>query len=142
MTIVVGYAPKPEGRAALAHAVQEAALRREPILVMNSSRGDALADDAFAPESDIAQVRRLLSDAGVEHEVRQPVRGREAAEEIVSAAEEVGAGLIVIGLRRRSPVGKLLMGSTAQRVLLAASCPVLAVKTGPDKIGPDKAGPD
>ena len=56
------------------------------------------------------------------------IRGREASEEILAVAKEHRAELIVIGLRRRSPVGKLLMGSTAQRVLLDAACPVLAVK--------------
>ena len=56
------------------------------------------------------------------------MRGREASEEIVRAADEARADLIVIGLRHRSPVGKLLMGSTAQSVLLDAECPVLAVK--------------
>jgi nucleotide-binding universal stress UspA family protein len=46
----------------------------------------------------------------------------------IAAADRTDAEFIVIGLRRRSPVGKLLLGSNAQRVLLDASCPVLAVK--------------
>ena len=53
----------------------------------------------------------------------------EAAEDLVSVAESHDAELIVIGLRRRTPVGKLILGSNAQRILLDASCPVLAVKS-------------
>ena len=66
--------------------------------------------------------------AGIEHDVRGLVRGNEPAEDVVDVAEENNAELIVIGLRRRSPVGKLIMGSNAQRILLDAECPVLAVK--------------
>jgi nucleotide-binding universal stress UspA family protein len=58
------------------------------------------------------------------------VRGLEPAEDLLKVAEEVSAELIIIGLRRRSPVGKLILGSTAQRILLDAPCPVLAVKAG------------
>jgi nucleotide-binding universal stress UspA family protein len=47
---------------------------------------------------------------------------------MVEIADEEGADLIVIGLRRRSPVGKLVLGSNAQDILLSANCPVLAVK--------------
>jgi nucleotide-binding universal stress UspA family protein len=65
-----------------------------------------------------------------EHVILQPVRGHDAANEVLEAADDHGAELIVIGLRRRTPVGKLIMGSTAQRILLEASCPVLAVKAG------------
>ncbi|MEN8584045.1 universal stress protein [Burkholderia sp. RS01] len=54
----------------------------------------------------------------------------DAANEVLDAAEKYRAELIVIGLRKRTPVGKLIMGSTAQQILLEASCPVLAVKAG------------
>jgi nucleotide-binding universal stress UspA family protein len=128
MTIVVGYAPTGEGRAALSRAVEEALQRRLRLVVVNSSRGDALADSGFAAEAEIVAIRGQLEQAGVEFEVRRPVRGKEAAEEVIGAATEVGASLIVIGLRRRTPVGKLILGSNAQRILLDAECPVLAVK--------------
>ena len=68
------------------------------------------------------------TSAGIEHEVQQPTAGRDAAEEILRIAGEQDATLIVIGIRYRTPVGKLLLGSTAQQVLLEAKCPVLAVK--------------
>jgi nucleotide-binding universal stress UspA family protein len=54
--------------------------------------------------------------------------GVDVAEQVLAVADEVSASLVVIGLRRRSPVGKLIMGSVAQRILLSADCPVLAVK--------------
>ena len=50
------------------------------------------------------------------------------AGEIVDLATELDADMIVIGMRRRSPVGKLFLGSAAQDVLLNASVPVLAVR--------------
>jgi nucleotide-binding universal stress UspA family protein len=128
VTIVVGYVPKPEGRAALQRAVAEASLRRENLLVINASRGDAYADARFAPEEDLAAVRAELAETGVPFEVRQLVRGADPADEVLGAAAEAKAPLIVIGLRRRTPVGKLIMGSTSQRILLEADCPVLAVK--------------
>ena len=131
MTIVVGYVPKPEGRAALHAAVEQARLRGEPLYVLNSSRGDADVDSSFAGEDDLAEVRRVLDDSGVAYEVEQHVAGREGAEEVVAAAEQRRASLVVIGLRRRTPTGKLLFGSDAQRILLDAPCPVLAVKSVP-----------
>jgi nucleotide-binding universal stress UspA family protein len=130
VTIVVGYIPTPEGRAALAAAIEEAFRRDKSLLVLNASRGDAYADPSFAPEAELASVREQLSAAGVGFDVRQLVRGKEPADEVVEAAADVDAELIVIGLRRRSAVGKLILGSTAQRILLDAPCPVLAVKAG------------
>jgi len=128
MVIVVAYVPKPEGRAALHRGIEEARLRNARLVVLNSAKGDAYVDPHFASVQDLEIVKSQLDGAGVEHELRQPVRGKEAADEVVELAEETGAELIVIGMRRRSPVGKLVLGSTAQRVLLDARCPVLAVK--------------
>lgn len=128
MTVVVAYAPTREGDAALARALDEAAVRGTNVVVVNASRGDAWVDDAFVQGESLEQLRSTLAQARVPTELRQPVRGREPAEEVVDAATELGAELIVVGMRRRTPVGKLLMGSTAQRILLTASVPVLAVK--------------
>ncbi len=129
-TIVVGYVPKPEGHAALHRAAEEAKLRDMRLVVVNSHRGgrEFDRDDAIEAEKQLDEVRDMLKDTGVEHEVRQLVRGLDPADDLVNVATEVDADIIVIGLRRRSPVGKLILGSNAQRVLLDAPCPVLAVK--------------
>jgi nucleotide-binding universal stress UspA family protein len=131
-TIVVGYVPKPEGKAALRRAAEEAKLRGLRLLVVNSHRGgrEFDRDDAIESEAQLAEVKSELNSYGVEHDVRQLVRGMDPAEDLVNVANEVNADIIVIGLRRRSPVGKLILGSNAQRVLLDAPCPVLAVKAG------------
>jgi nucleotide-binding universal stress UspA family protein len=129
-TIVVGYVPKPEGKAALRRAAEEAKLRGMRLVVVNSHRGGREFDseDAIESEAQLQEVKSELAVHGVEHDVRQLVRGMDPAEDLVNVANEVGAEMIVIGLRRRSPVGKLILGSNAQRVLLDAPCPVLAVK--------------
>ena len=128
MTVVVGYVPTPEGEAAVRHGIAEAELRDAHLVVVNTSRGDAAVDARWADEQQLAQLELLLADAGVPHEVVHVTRGREAAEEILETAEQRRASLVVIGLRRRTPLGKLLLGSTAQRVLLEAECPVVGVK--------------
>jgi nucleotide-binding universal stress UspA family protein len=129
-TIVVGYVPKPEGRAALQRAAEEAKLRGSRLVVVNSHRGgrEFDRDDAIETEAQLEEVKSVLASSGVEFDVRQLVRGMDPAEDLVNVAGEVSADLIIIGLRRRSPVGKLILGSNAQRVLLDAPCPVLAVK--------------
>ena len=126
MSVVVGYVPTREGEIALEHAVAEARSRGTSLVVVNTSRGDALVDQRYVDQEQLAALEARLD--GVDHLVVHTMRGREASEEILAVAQEHRADLIVIGLRRRSPLGKLLMGSTAQRVLLDAPCPVLAVK--------------
>lgn len=128
--IVVGYVPKPEGEAALRLAAEEAKLRDASLVIVNSHRGGPGfdRDDAVESEAQLERVRSALKADKVEYEIRQLVRGLDPAEDLINVAAEVSADLIVIGLRRRSPVGKLILGSNAQRILLDAHCPVLAVK--------------
>jgi nucleotide-binding universal stress UspA family protein len=128
MTIVVGYAPTPAGRAALTTAIAEARKSDRPLVVVNTSRGDALDDPAFAQPADLDWVRATLEEAGVTFTIRQEVRGREAADELIDVLDEVGAELCVIGIRRRSAVGKMVLGSNAHRILMDSPCPVLTVR--------------
>lgn len=128
MAVVVGYVPGPPGAAALHAGLQEARLRGARVIVVNASRGDALVDDRFVQGPALDELRARLEESGLAYEIRQPVRGRDITDEVVDVVEEVGADLVVIGLRKRSAVGKLLLGSAAQRLLLEVPCPVLAVK--------------
>jgi nucleotide-binding universal stress UspA family protein len=115
--IVVGYSAKPEGRAALRRAIEEAQVRNSELVIVHTS-----------PELELADLRGELAATGIPHRITGSADVEDPAEELINAAESAGADFIVIGLRRRSPVGKRLLGSNAQRVLLDASCPVLAVK--------------
>ncbi len=125
MTVVVGYIPNEYGEAALEAALTEARRRDLKIVVVNTSKGDAFVDTKFASQDRLEELEGRFGD--VEHEVRQTV-GLDVAEELLKIADEVGAQLLVIGMRHRTPVGKLLMGSVAQRILLDSKVPVLAVK--------------
>ena len=128
MTIVVGYVPKPEGEAALERAVEEARLRAEDLVIVNSSSGGSYADASWATDEQLAAVRERVDAAGVRYEVVHSVVGREPADHVVDVADRTRASLLVIGLRRRTAVGKFLMGSSASMILMQSPCPVLAVK--------------
>ena len=127
MSIVVGYLATLEGRAALDAAVQESSSRKDRVVVVVSTRPDEPAEQRHDLDVALDSVHRELETAGVDHEIRVLVGG-DVAEDLLSTAEETKARLVVIGLRRRSPVGKLILGVNAQRVLFDAPCPVLTVK--------------
>jgi len=127
VTVVIGYIPNAYGEAALTLGLQEAQTRHLSVVVVNASRGDALVDKRFVAEGDLAALDQRLTDSGIDHRIHQSV-GVDVGSEIVRAAEESHAELVVIGIRTRSPVGKALMGSVAQTVIMDAPCPVLTVR--------------
>ena len=118
--VIAGHVPTPEGRAALRHAAREARLRGLPLLVVNMSKD---GHDSTI-ESDLAE----LDASGVEVSIAPP-DALEPGDRVIKAAQETDAALIVLGIRHRSRVGKFLLGSSVQHILLDANCPVLAVKT-------------
>jgi nucleotide-binding universal stress UspA family protein len=128
MTILVGYIPTPQGEAALAAAITEARAHDDSVLVINMSRDDKLVDAHRAEGSDLDRLDADLAESGVPHEVRRIEHGTDPADQILEVVDREHPRMLVIGIRHRSAVGKLLLGSTAQRLLLDATCPVLAVK--------------
>ncbi|VXB41352.1 universal stress protein [Nocardioides sp. AX2bis] len=125
--VVVAWTPDEFGAVALEHGLAEAADRGSRVVVVNATKGDALVDPRYASDEAVGRLRESV--AGQDVEVRQST-GADVAEQVLAVATEVGGSLVVLGMRKRTPVGKLLMGSVAQRVLLTADCPVLAVKPG------------
>lgn len=128
MTVLVAYVPTPEGDAAYAAALVEAQRRAEPLLLLNSPRGGAPVSADVAPESAVQDMTARAQASEVQLDVRQAPHAGELADEVLRVAKEADASVIVIGLRKRSSVGKFLMGSNAQRILLDADRPVLAVE--------------
>lgn len=133
MTIAVAHQPSPTGQIALREAIREAALRNKPLVVIQVSDTVDL-DKAAAHQATLAeQIRGLTRELGtgeIDWSLRLTpgVRIEDTAGTIVKEATEAAAELLVIGARRRSPVGKLILGSVTQTLILAAETPVLVVK--------------
>jgi len=125
--IVVGYSADRFGRAALEHGIEEAKRRNTTLLVINSTTGEAYSDPHFAAPDEVHDVESHLKECGVAFELTQPV-GVNTADELLKAMDRPDADLLVIGIRHRNPVGKLLLGSVSQQLLLECQKPVLAVK--------------
>jgi len=128
MTILVAYVPRPEGRAALDKGIEIATRRNERLVVINAGPGGRQDDPNIVNGYEVERVEERLSTLPIAAEFRQFVRGKSAIDEIEELVTALQVSVLVIGLRKRSPVGKLLLGSMAQEILLNVDCPVLAVK--------------
>ncbi|WP_432572637.1 universal stress protein [Kineococcus sp. SYSU DK005] len=115
MSVVVAVTDSAEGRNALDAAYAEARLLGTDLVAVNLRLGPL--DLSGAPQ-----------DLRVEVVERRSRRSREEAV-LDALAERAGSvQRLVIGVRRRSPVGKAVLGSLSQELLMEADVPVLAVK--------------
>ncbi len=135
MTIVVGHHATPEGRAAVDEAVSIARERGAQLhlvslvsLPRNSESARAYEKERAEQQRSLEATAERLTDDGVDCRAHVPNGVKRAADAILSVARIESADLIVIGMRRRSRVGKLVLGSTAQEILLDSDCRVLSVK--------------
>lgn len=122
MTVLVAYAPAPEGREALTEGIKEAHLRKSDLLIVNIGRGHHDLDN-----QELQELESQLTEAGLALAIESSILA-DPGDAVIQIAQDRNAEMIVIGLRHRSMVGKLILGSTVQRILLDATCPVLAVR--------------
>jgi len=128
MTVLIGYVPTPLGEAAFTAGVEEAAARGDDVVVLNSPRRGSHVDAHLLGDAESASLVARAAEHGVTARVDHADHGADLVDAFSAAVSATGARVVVIGLRRRSPVGKLVMGSDAQRLLLELEVPVLAVK--------------
>ncbi len=134
VAIVVGFIRTDEGHAALDRGIVEARLRDTRLLIVHSSKGGHGEDveNVVAYREELEQLDQRLAAEGLDDEIKQLTRGKSPAEDLLGLAENADIDMIVIGVRRRSPVGKMILGSNTREILLDAACPVLAVKPRTD----------
>jgi nucleotide-binding universal stress UspA family protein len=126
MKILLAYVPSATSEAALAFAVQEARAHDACLVVVASSTArDPRKAQGVTDRRPLAE---RLAEFDVPFEMREVDRRDDPADDILTAIEEEHVDRAVLGVRRRTPIGKFILGSTSQRVLMEAKCPVTCVK--------------
>ena len=130
MTVALAYHVSPTARLALTLAAAEARYRGTGLAVLHVTESSLDADNTEAYRTGVAdEIERALGpDTVVAWELHLRSSGLDVGEQVVALTDKVGADLLVIGARRRSPVGKAFLGSVTQTIILQANVPVLVVK--------------
>jgi nucleotide-binding universal stress UspA family protein len=130
MNFLVAYNGSTESRAALDLAITHASTFRAKVFVITSMEGghSEKPEDIARVNKELKRVRQKLRDAGIEHDVQEMARGLSPGEDIVIFARENSVDQIFVGIEKKSRTRKLLLGSTAQYIILKATCPVTTIK--------------
>jgi nucleotide-binding universal stress UspA family protein len=129
MTVAVAHQVSPTSRIALAQAVQEAKYRGTDLAVLHVVESiDADSKEAYRLGVSDEIQRVVGQEPDVSWQLHLATAGADLAGTLLKLVEGVDADLLVIGARRRSPVGKALLGSVAQTLILEANLPILVVK--------------
>ena len=130
MKFLVGYNGSVEAKAALSLAGEFAKIFNAEVFVMTSLEGGAgeKIEDITRAENNLREAKALLGEQGIECETHQMARGLSPGEDLVRFAEDNQIDQIYVGIEKKSKTSKLLLGSTAQFVILKAPCPVITAK--------------
>lgn len=130
MRIMVCYDDSGAAEAALEEAKKQARAFNGEIMVVTSfvTEDRFHENDISAAKERLKQAQELVEKDAIPCSIHLSIRGLEPGEDLVRFAHENKIEEIVMGIRQRSKVGKLLMGSVLQHVLLSAECPVLGVR--------------
>ncbi|MFO7713303.1 universal stress protein [Desulfosarcina sp.] len=130
MKILVGYDGSNSAKDALALAKKHATAFDAQVLIVSSLTGGSVthAVEVEHATEDLEFAKKMFDEDGIPCETKLLVRGMTPGEDLVEYAKEKGIDEIIIGIKRRSKVGKLLFGSNAQYVIIKAPCPVVTVK--------------
>ena len=130
MKFLVAYNGSTESKAALDLAIEHASIFKAKVFVITSMEGghSEKPDDIARVNQELNRVRQKLENAGTGHDVQEMARGLSPGEDIVIFAQENNIDLIYVGIEKKSRTRKLLLGSTAQYIILRATCPVITVK--------------
>jgi len=130
MKILVGYEGSNSAKDALALAKKHAAAFDGEVVIVSSLTGGSVTHAAEVEQTteNLEFAKKLFDDDGIPCETKLLVRGMTPGEDIVEYAKAKAIDEIIIGIKRRSKVGKLLFGSNAQYIILNAPCPVVTVK--------------
>jgi len=130
MKILVGYDGSNSAKDALTLAKKHAAAFGAEVVVATSLTGGSVthAVEVEHATEDLEAAKKMFDDDNITCETKLLVRGMTPGEDLVDFADENGIDEIVIGIKRRSKVGKLLFGSNAQYIIIKAPCPVVTVK--------------
>ena len=130
MSVVVGYVPDATRTLAVRQAAQQAQWRDTEVVIVNVVGAAGYQRPTAADEQNLDAIAVELKTAGVRFTIEHiDDAAARPAETLLSVAAETDAELIVVGIKRMSAVAKAVLGSTAQRVLVGATCPVLAVRS-------------
>jgi nucleotide-binding universal stress UspA family protein len=130
MKLVAAYNGTKESKLALDLAKKHAKLLNARLLVIASSEGGKgeRPEDIGRIKIELDNIKVDLENEGINGEVDQLARGLSPGEDIVLFAEENDIDQIYVGVRKKSRTSKLILGSTAQYIILKAKCPVISVK--------------
>ena len=130
MKFLVAYNGTKESEAALELAKTHAKIFEAKLVVISSSEGGKgeKIEDINKIKQDLERIQQDISKDGLECEVEQLARGLTPGEDIVLYAEENDIDQIYVGIRKKSRTSKLILGSTAQFIILKSKCPVTSVK--------------